>query len=313
MIGSYFKRLARQNNMKTKHGVAYGDFRGYAVTFRDGNGTKYIDITTSFPEFADRAALQSELRFVNLLKQYNIRELRFYDERIEIVFLDILSTRKKLSNFIDYFFPLLDRYNASKINICPRCGQELGYSSGWMLLDNAAYHMHDTCMDSMKMQAEREIAAEREADGGSYLTGAIGALVGALIGAVPIATLRYFGYSEYIFGALTGLFAYLGYKIAGGKNARGKFLIVFVCSIIGILLGVFGSDAVYMMLAVKNGQLSPMTNKDIIPGIFYLLATNEEYASDCDLDIILNISLALLCMSVVFRNSRNKRKIRVLE
>ncbi len=313
MIGSYFKKLARQNNMKTKHGVAYGDFRGYAVTFRDGNGTKFIDITTSFPEFADRAALQSELRCVNLLKQYNIRELRFYDERIEIVFLDVLSTRKKLLSFIDYFFPLLDRYNASKVNICPRCGQELGYGSGWMLLDDVAYHMHDTCMDSMKMQTEREIAAEREADDGSYLTGAIGALVGALIGAVPIAALRYFGYSAFIFAFLIGLISCLGYRIAGGKNARGKFLTVFVCSIIGILLGVFGSDAVYMMLAIKNGQLSPMTNKDIIPGIFYLLATNEEYASDCDVSIFLYTILAVMGMIGVLRNRRRKLKIRTLE
>ena len=314
MIGSYFKKLAKQNNMKIKSGVAYGDFRGYAVTFRDGNSTKYIDITTRFPESEDREALQAELSYVNLLKQYNIRELKFYDERIGIVFLDTLSTWKKLLSFIDYFFPLLDKHNASKANVCPRCGQELGYSCSWKLLNNVAYHLHDTCLESIKMQSERELAAEAEAAGGSYLTGAIGALVGAIVAAVPIAILRYFGYSGYIFAILIGLIAYFGYKKAGGKIAKGKSLIVIACSVIGILIGIFASDAVYMMVAINNGQLSPMTSKDIIPGIFYLLATNEEYASDCDVSILIYTILALLGMTGVFKSGRKKNlKIKTLE
>lgn len=313
MIGSYFKKLAKQNNMKIKSGVAYGDFRGYAVTFRDGSGTKYIDIATRFPSPDDAFGLREELSRIDLLKEYSIQELKFYDEHIGIVFLDTFSTWKKLLGFIDYFFPLLEKYNASKSDICHECGQPLDHGS-WVLVNGVAYHLHPVCTESAKMRTERELLRKKEKAGGSFLTGALGALAGAIIGAVPIAVLRYFGHTAYYLGILVGFLAYLGYKLSRGKDDRGKALIVIACSVIGITLGIFASDAIYMLIAVKHGQLSPMTGKDVLPGIFYLLSTNEEYASECNISIMLCFIMSVLGLAPIFSGGRRKKlEIKTLE
>lgn len=308
MIGSYFKKLAKQNNMKIKSGVAYGEFRGYAVTFRDGNNRKFIDVATRFPSSDEKFDFMAELGRIDLMKQYSVLDIHYYDTHIEVVFYDTLGTWKKLLSFIDCFFPLLRRYNASGIYTCPECGELISYGGKWMLIDNVAYYLHDDCT----MQAQISILHENEPDEkpaeGSFLKGALGALAGAIIGAVPIALLRYFGYPGYVIGILTGFLAYKGYTLAGGKMARGKGLIVILCALIGVILGTFASDAAYMLIAIKNGQLIPLTTKDIFPGILYLLSTNEEYASDCDVSIMLALFMAIAGMFPVFKNNRRRRK-----
>lgn len=314
MIGSYFKKLAKQNNMKVKGGVAYGEFRGYAVTFRDGNNTKYISITTRFPSDDEKMAFQDELRQIELFKVYSVREIELFDGRIDITFYDTLGTWKKLLSFIDYFFPLLDRCGASKAYTCIKCNELITNGGTWRLINNAAYHMHNDCGIEACCEIERAMQEPAEPEGGSFFTGALGALCGALIGAVPVAALRYFGYPGYLFGALIGFLAYKGYMLANGKKAKGKGIIVILCAIVGILLGTLSSEAIYMIIAINNGQLSPMAGKDVVPGLFYLLATNEEFANDCDVSIMLGLIMAIAGMFPIFKNKRRKKsKVITLE
>ena len=310
MIGSYFKKLAKQNNMKVKNGVAYGKFQGFSVTFRDGNNRKFIDIATRFPSSGEKFGFMAELGCIDLMKQYSVLDIHYYDTYIEVVFYDTIGTWKKLLSFVDYFFPLLRRYNASGIYTCLECGEPISYGDKWVLIDNVAYHLHTDCVMQTQASILREDNSESDEKSaeGSFLKGFLGALAGAIIGAVPIAALRYFGYPGYLIGILTGFLAYKGYTLAGGKMARGKGIIVILCSLIGIILGTFASDAVYMLIAIKNGQLTPMSTKDIFPGILYLLSTNEEYASDCDVSIMLALFMAIAGMFPVFKNNRRRRK-----
>ena len=156
------------------------------------------------------------------------------------------------------------------------------------------------------MEVPSSPAEENSASNGSYVTGALGALLGAVIGAVPVALLRYYGHSGYLFGVLIGLLSYFGYKIFNGKMARGKSLIILFCTVIGVLIGVFASDAAYMLIAVRNGQLAPLERGDVFPGIIYLLSNNSEYASDCGLSILLCFIAALIGMSPVLAGGRKK-------
>lgn len=314
MIGSYFKKLAKQNNMKVKSGVAYGEFQGFSVTFRDGNNAKYISIATRFPSLEEKSAIMDELRNVELFKNYSVRDIEFLDECIVVTFFDTLGTWKKLLSFIDYFFPLLRRYGASEAHNCIKCGAQITDGGTWKLINNVAYHMHTDCEFEACSELERAYNEPEEAENGSFLTGALGALAGAIIGAVPVAALRYFGYPGYLFGALIGFLSYKGYTVGKGKKAKGKGIIVMLCALIGILLGTFASEAIYMTIAIGNGQLSPMGSKDVIPGIFYLLATNEEFANDCDVSIMLAFIMAIVGMFPVFKNRRKKKsKIITLE
>lgn len=312
MIGSYFKKLAKQNNMNVKNGVAYGKFQGFSVTFRDGNNRKFIDVATRFPSLDEKSAFMEELGRIDLMKQYSVLDIHYYDDCIEVVFYDTLGTWKKLLSFVDYFFPLLRRYGASDVYHCVKCGELISDAGTWQLIDNVAYHLHKECAIDAHTQVQVEQQEPEEVKSGSFLSGALGAIVAAIISAVPIAALRYFGYPGYVIGILTGFLAYKGYMLCNGKNARGKGIIVILCSLIGIILGAFASDAVYMFIAIKNGQLAPMSTKDILPGILYLLSTNEEYASDCDVSIMLLLFMAIAGMFPIFKNNRRRRKTKII-
>ena len=50
MIGSVYKKFAKENGLKVAKGVAYGSLRGYASTLSEGIGYKQIQIVTIFPD-----------------------------------------------------------------------------------------------------------------------------------------------------------------------------------------------------------------------------------------------------------------------
>ena len=290
MIGSYFKKLAKENGMNIKSGVAYGSFKGYAVTFRDGNNTKFIDIATRFPSLDEKFEFMAELGRIDLMKQYRVREIHYYDNYIEVIFYDTLGTWKKLLQFVDYFFPLLGKYGATGADICTECGNFLGFDSTWKLVDNVAYRLHGSCAESVRMHIERENQMAKENVEGSYLKGAVGALIGALIGAIPWAILLYFGYFAALMGVVIGLLAAIGYKKCGGKDGGAKGIIIILCSILGVIVGTFGADVIYLVISIKNGQLSPLGYKDIVPAIVYLLTNRAEYRTST----LANIGIGLV-------------------
>ena len=75
MIGSGLKKLANENGMKVAHGVAYGNFRGFALTMCEGSGWKRLDFTTRFLDPAAQNAFQAKLTEVDLKKTYRVQAL----------------------------------------------------------------------------------------------------------------------------------------------------------------------------------------------------------------------------------------------
>lgn len=287
MIGTGLKKLAEENGLKVAHGVAYGNFRGYAVTLSEGSGYKKMDITTKFTDPEQIPSIQAELNAVNTQKEYGVSQLVCGAQGVSVVFLDTVGTLKKMAAFFDWFFPILSRYSATGANVCAACGGMLAENC-WALVDGVALPLHSGCRQRIRENAEAENHEKKE---GSYASGALGAVLGGLLGSILWAIVLSWGYVASIVGLVIGWLSGKGYDLLHGKQGKGKVVILAVAVILGVLLGTLISDGISLAGMIGSGELEGFTMGDIPGVILFSLANNSEYRAG---------TLANMAMGLVF-------------
>ena len=150
MIGTGLKKLANENGMKVANGLAYGTFRGYSAAFWDGSGTKTMMLSTSIRDVDAKSEFFSRLGQVNYQKEYRVRELTTMDDGIVVVFNDTVGTLKKMDEFFDFFFPILDACGATKADVCSCCGQPFDGTESWLLVNDAPVKLHRACRERIE-------------------------------------------------------------------------------------------------------------------------------------------------------------------
>ena len=277
MIGSGLKKLANENGMKVAHGVAYGNFRGFALTMCEGSGWKRLDFTTRFLDPAAQNAFQAKLTEVDLKKTYRVQALNIGYRSIAVVFHDTVGTMKKIPEFLDWFMPLLEECGAAKADICSDCGGQILGDDSWVLVDGVAHHMHNVCKEKVKSELAEAKQQEMEEHGGSYLSGAVGAFLGALVGALVWALILLAGHVASLVGLLIGFLAKFGYDLFKGKQGKGKMVILILAVIFGVVFGTLAADAIDVAMAIGSGEISGFVYGDIPALILFLLMEDAEY------------------------------------
>jgi len=254
MIGSALKKLAAENGMKVAKGVAYGVFRGYYATFSEGSGYKQIVFATRFSEQSKQDELMGLLSRHNLSKEYRVQNLSFAPNGINIVFGDTIGTMKKIMAFLDWFFPLLEQFGASRAGICPECGAPIDAGT-WILQDGvAAFYLHTSCADRISRELEAIQEEKKQPGNGSYFTGLLGALLGSLLGAIIWAVILYAGYVASLVGFAIGWLANKFYDLFKGKQGKGKIAILIIAVILGVFLGTLLPDMAYVAMGIPTGE-----------------------------------------------------------
>lgn len=287
MIGTGLKKLAQENGLKVAHGVAYGNFRGYAVTLSEGSGYKKMDITTRFTDPEQLPSIQAELNAVNTQKEYGISQLVCAPQGVSAVFVDTVGTIKKMTAFFDWFFPILSRYSATGANVCAACGNMLSEDC-WALVDGVAQPLHTGCRQKMRENVESENHEKKE---GSYASGALGAALGGLLGSILWAVVLSIGYVASVVGLVIGWLSGKGYDLLHGKQGKGKVVILAVAVILGVLLGTLLSDGIALASMIGSGELEGFAVADIPGIILFSLQNNSEYRAG---------TLANMAMGLVF-------------
>ena len=290
MIGSGLKKLAKENNMQIAHGVAYGEYRGFALTMCEGSGWKRLDFSCRFFDSANSSALQNKLNEVDLKRTYRVQSLEIGSRSIAVVFHDNPGTMKKIQAFLDWFMPLLEEYGATKVKNCSECGSEILGGDSWVLIDGVAHHMHTSCKEKVKQELADEEEERLLEDTGSYVSGAAGALLGALLGAVAWALVLLLGYVASIVGLLIGFLAEKGYNLLKGKQGKGKVVILIIAVIVGVIAGTFAADAISLAQMIGSGELYEFAYGDIPMLILFLLMEDAEYMratlSNCGMGLL---------------------------
>lgn len=276
MIGRGLKKLAKQYGMHVDKGVAYGSLGGYFATLSEGAGYKKIVFTTAISDPVKRNELQTVLNGRNLKKDFRVTDLKIAPKCILIVFHDDPGTMKKIYAFLQYFLPLLDEMEATPVNICLQCDCEVE-NGCHKLINGIAFYMHRSCADKVCREISEDEQVQKANATGSYVTGLIGALLGAAIGGVLWAVVMYFGYMASIIGLAIGILAERGYALLKGKQGKGKIAILVLAVIFGVIIGNFGADVISLIVMISDGTLPGFVCGDIPYMILGLLLEDPEY------------------------------------
>lgn len=277
MVGSALKKLANENGMQQAHGVAYGAYRGFALTVNEGSGWKSFTFSTRITDPAAEDTLKRKLNEVDLKRTYRIQSIEIGTRMISIVFLDNPGTMKKIQAFLDWFIPLLEESGASKATVCNECGCEIMGDHSWVLIDGVAHHLHTACKERVKQELAADEQQRQEEDTGSYLSGAVGAVLGALIGSLAWAVVLLMGYVASVVGLLIGFLSEKGYNLLKGKQGKGKIVILILAIILGVLVGNLAADVIDLVIMIGSGELYDFTYGDIPSLILFLLMEDPEY------------------------------------
>lgn len=301
MVGSAFKKLAKQNGMKIDRGVAYGSLRGYAATLSDGSGSKQIVFATAIVDSVKKTEFMDAVGAVDVTKQYRVQKLGITPRAIQVTFLDNPGTMKKIGAFLDWFIPLLDEYGATKANFCSECGFEVT-DGKWIMVNGIAYYLHGSCAEHVKQEIEAANTQQKEAATGSYASGAVGAFLGAALGAAVWALVLLLGYMASIVGFVIGWLAEKGYCLLKGKNGKAKIFILILAIIFGVVAGTIAADAVSLAQMIGSGELPGWTMADI-PEMLLILLEDAEYVAATAKNILMGLLFAALGVFALLRQT----------
>ena len=262
MIGYALKKLANENGMNIDHGMAYGEFCGYAVSFFEGSGWKEITVSCRFPDTQKKNELQETLTLANLRKMYRITDWTIKEKGIYVRFYDNPGTMKRIYAFLEWFFPLLDQSDATKAGICPHCGTQISNGT-WQIVGDMAVYMHDSCINHLHRLEDDKAVIEKEEKASSYFKGTLGAIAGAMIGSVIWGAVFYFGYFASVIGVIIGIFASKGYDLANGKQTKKKNIILVVAAFVAVVTGILGAHCYDYANIILSGGLPGYRLEDV--------------------------------------------------
>lgn len=238
---------------------------------------------------------------VNVEKAYRVRQLGVAPRIIQVVFNDTVGTMKKISAFLDWFIPLLEQHGATKASICPECGSQIT-TGCWKLVDGIAHHFHETCAENVRSQVEASNENRKAEAEGSYALGAVGALLGAVIGAAAWAVVLCMGYVASLVGLLIGWLSEKGYNLLRGKQGKAKIAILIVAIIVGVLVGTLGGYALTYVQIIAEDEAGILTYDDI-PLLMEFTLTDPETQGLVLKDVGMGLLFAALGVFALLRKT----------
>jgi hypothetical protein len=106
------------------------------------------------------------------------------------------------------------------------------------MVSGTAVKMCDDCASRLA-ELDREGVTERKGSKGSYMTGALGAASGAVMGAILWILVARLGFVSSLVGLVMAFLAKTGYEMLNGRKGRAKAAIIAVAVFFGVVGAVF--------------------------------------------------------------------------
>jgi MFS family permease len=117
-----------------------------------------------------------------------------------------------------------------------------------------------------------------------YAAGCIGALLGALVGAIPWVIVGQLGFQASILGALIGSAAMFGYTRFGGKLGRATAWIIALSTLLGVVAAELTSTAIFFK---SNDYAISLYN-------YRIMYTDPEVARGSWTNLVIGLAMAAL-------------------
>ena len=238
----------------------------------------------------------------------DLRALKFKFFRVEANLYGILlgfngmtinSLLKNLPDMLDKIVGVLNKHGALGENYCPLCGKELvaGQYQTYTVENWIKVDLDEECVGKLNNVIKKENEDFAKAPN-NYLKGTLGALIGALAGAVAYFILASFGYIAAISAVLAVFLGNYFYVKFGGKANNVKNIIVALVSLVVLVLACVG------IYYVEVGSVIAANNLNMTP--FELIFSDEELTGYFVYDMAMNVIFTII--GVVAQVASTKRK-----
>lgn len=286
-------------------GQAYGDINGYPLVLQQG-GSKKLQVTVTLREAPDRTVMKMLRRAIK--EERSHRDARGLETRILVrknqltagVNLAHLTHPRQVPEALELLLEILKNNDCMPPDCCRICA--LSSPDSYMLLPGSGYDaVHRVCVDRL----HTETAHQAQVNPGSYLTGAIGALIGAVIGALPsillICTLGVISAWAFM---LIPICTYYGYKLLRGKMTGAVTVISILFSFVGLAFVLFVWDIATNLIVYDFGLSAAIRLSAYYATVGFSLSYWSWLLADL-FDILLFFVLGIVfSISIIRKNNR---------
>lgn len=239
MIGNGIRRYAQNRNLTIDRGIAYGEWAGHYITLEEGAGWKSVSFAVCWPENEAAELIHTYLSDEEIRKTYRITRHTVSENKpatVRVLFQDTVGTMTKIEEFIDVMTEKLTELGVRGAGVCHLCGGEIGSVGHAVMIQKTAVILHDSCARRLEEEHKANTAHKKE---GSVALGAVGAILGGILGAIPFAALYALGWIASFFGFLIGIAAKKGYELLGGRNGKIKGVVILLVTVLAVVLAEF--------------------------------------------------------------------------
>ena len=253
---------------ETAGSVCLGSYQGYALSLQpNGSSGYYLDAATRTP--ANDSTFRKSYKKIKPRNVTGIGATKT-STRLIVAFRGKTPLDQQVGELLTSFTNALRETGIAPAGTCAVCGGAAPESLGFF---GGTYQpVHAGCLQNLVTTAREK--AEDNRQNGSYLTGFLGALIGAVVGILP--SLLLIALTDRIYAALFALIplaAMWGYRKLGGKTDKASIVIVVVLSFLAVLLMTAVSAAI--SLAQETGD--PFL--EILPFILGYVVTAEGFVA----------------------------------
>lgn len=267
MLGYALRKIAKEYGLTIDDGIAYGDYKGFAVTLSEGMGSKTFCFTGRFPSEAAELAVKRFIEDMDWEKN-RIEEVAVNHMGVHIVFFDNPGTMACINRVLEQLIPVLGEAGFVSADHCACCGQPIGADGVWHTETGNAFHIHEHCHEALmkefadfdaeaheeEQSALEEEAAKEESKNG-YGSGLKGALIGGVLCALITAASFAFLENAFIGGIFGGFVVMWFYGKFCDRNSFTGALMVLGVSVVFLAIGLVVGDLIYYGMQISNGEL----------------------------------------------------------
>ena len=279
--------------------VCLGSFQGYALTLQpNGSSGYYLDAATRTP--ANDSTFRKAYKKVKPKSVTGIGATKT-SARLIVAFRGKTPLDQQVDELLRSFTGALKEAGIAPAATCAVCGgaapESLGFYKG------SYQPVHAGCLQNLVTTAREK--AEDNRMNGSYLTGFLGALLGAVVGTIPSILLIAFTDRIYaILFALIPLASMWAYRKFGGKDTGASIGIVVVLSFVAVLL----MTAVAAAISVASEEGIPFL--EILPAILAYVVTGEGFLALLQ-DSVIPLIFMVLGLWIAWRFLRQTSAVNV--
>ena len=278
-----FNKLAEENNWEINKRILYGERYGFLLTMAqdDVNVSAFIPVVGTTVE--QRQKVLDDLNFRN----NELKTTFAFDNSVLFFRMTKFESDETITDTLYEVFSYL-RNNLEYKKVCLYCGKD--NTDSYNYIRGIKYYAHPECIPQKSVQE-----TSQEYENPKYFQGAIGALLGGLVGTLPWIIVSSVGFYAAILGYVIGLSAFYGYRQLGGKlGPATRYLILF-----SVIIAVFVGEVANVAVEFYQSQVS--FNLD---NIIY----NIQYHNLLK-DILINLGLGLLMALLGIRGLFKRLKV----